>query len=156
MNQCSDCSYFRQGTLNTESLESPRKQKSPGQATDVLATSGGLSGPVHPPVPCPVGYPSRIKLGVPELSKTKNPKARGFDFTIVGYRSGLQPMLKAADLDLEPAWNRVLAPADRRIPHGLSRLARRCWRALRIPKKERNRDTQRIEIGTCSAPTHMI
>jgi hypothetical protein len=54
---------------------------------------------------------------VPEISKTKNPKARGVDFTIVGYRSGLQPMLKTADLDLEPAWS------DWRPPIGESAVA---------------------------------
>jgi hypothetical protein len=38
--------------------------------------------------------------------------------------SGLRPMLKTGDLDLDAAWSRLLAPAERRIRHGLSRLAR--------------------------------
>lgn len=38
--------------------------------------------------------------------------------------SGLRPMLKTADLDLDPIWSKVLAPADRRIRHGLSRFCR--------------------------------
>ena len=58
-------------------------------ATDVRATLGRSSGGTlsNPPGTLSRGYPSRIKLGVPKISKTKNPKARGFDFTIVGYRS---------------------------------------------------------------------
>ena len=43
--------------------------------------------------------------------------------------SGLRPMLKTADLDLDEVWTRLLAPADQRIRHGLSRFAR--WASLR-------------------------
>jgi integrase len=43
--------------------------------------------------------------------------------------SGLRPMLKTADLELDELWARLLAPADQRIRHGLSRFAR--WASLR-------------------------
>ena len=43
--------------------------------------------------------------------------------------SGLLPMLKTADLDLDEVWTRLLAAADPRIRHGLSRFAR--WASLR-------------------------
>jgi len=43
--------------------------------------------------------------------------------------SGLRPMLKTADLDLDEAWSGLLAPADRRICLGISRFAR--WASLR-------------------------
>jgi integrase len=46
------------------------------------------------------------------------------DLTAAIRVSGLRPMLKTADLDLDPVWSRVLTPADRRIRHGLSRFAR--------------------------------
>jgi hypothetical protein len=48
--------------------------------------------------------------------------------------SGLQPMLNTADLDLDPVWSRVLAPADRRIRHGLSRFGR--WASQRRIRPE--------------------
>jgi len=38
--------------------------------------------------------------------------------------SALRPMLKTRDLDLDEAWSRLLASADRRLRHGLSRFAR--------------------------------
>jgi len=43
--------------------------------------------------------------------------------------AGLQPMLKTADLKLDEVWSLLLAPADRRVRHGLSRFAR--WANLR-------------------------
>jgi integrase len=43
--------------------------------------------------------------------------------------SGLRPMLKTAHLDLDKAWTRLLAPADQRVRHGLSRFSR--WASLR-------------------------
>ena len=43
--------------------------------------------------------------------------------------SGLRPMLKTADVELDEVWSRLLAPADQRIRHGLSRFAR--WASLR-------------------------
>ena len=43
--------------------------------------------------------------------------------------SGLRPMLKTGDLDLDEAWTRLLAPADQRVRQGLSRFAR--WASLR-------------------------
>jgi integrase len=46
------------------------------------------------------------------------------DLTAAIRASGLLPMLKTADLDLDPNWSRILAPADRRVRHGLSRFAR--------------------------------
>jgi integrase len=51
------------------------------------------------------------------------------DLTAAIRVSGLHPMLKTADLDLDPAWTSVLASADRRIRHGLSRFAR--WASQR-------------------------
>jgi hypothetical protein len=38
--------------------------------------------------------------------------------------SGLRPMLRTANLDLDEVWTRLLAPADQRVRHGLSRFAR--------------------------------
>jgi integrase len=43
--------------------------------------------------------------------------------------SGLRPMLKTADLELDEVWTRLLAPADQRVAKGLSRFAR--WASLR-------------------------
>lgn len=48
--------------------------------------------------------------------------------------SGLRPMLGTADVDLDEAWARVLAPADRRVRTGLSRFAR--WASLRRIRPE--------------------
>src|SRR5262249_24894638 len=58
-------------------------------ATDVRATLGRSSGGTlsKPPRYTVQGLPPRIKLGVPKISKTKNPKAPRIRFTIVGYRS---------------------------------------------------------------------
>jgi integrase len=43
--------------------------------------------------------------------------------------SGLRPMLKTAGLDLDEVWSRLLAPADQRVRHALSRYGR--WASLR-------------------------
>jgi integrase len=43
--------------------------------------------------------------------------------------SGLRPMLKTADVARDEVWKKLLAPADQRIRHGLSRFAR--WATLR-------------------------
>jgi integrase len=43
--------------------------------------------------------------------------------------SGLRSMLKTADLELDEVWTQLLAPADQRVRHGLSRFAR--WASLR-------------------------
>jgi integrase len=48
--------------------------------------------------------------------------------------SGLQPMLKTANVDLDEDWGRLLATADRRIVHNLSRFAR--WACLRTISPE--------------------
>jgi hypothetical protein len=56
------------------------------------------------------------------------------DLTAAIRASGLQPMLNTADLDLDPVWSRVLAPADRRIRLGVSRFAR--WASQRRIRPE--------------------
>jgi integrase len=43
--------------------------------------------------------------------------------------SGLQPMLRTADLEVDEVWTRLLAPADQDIRRGLSRFVR--WASLR-------------------------
>jgi integrase len=43
--------------------------------------------------------------------------------------SGMLPMLRTADLEVDEVWTRLLAPADQRIRHGLSRFVR--WASLR-------------------------
>lgn len=43
--------------------------------------------------------------------------------------SGLRPMLKTADLDLDEAWTRLLVASDQQVRKGLSRFAR--WASLR-------------------------
>ena len=48
--------------------------------------------------------------------------------------SGLRPMLKTHDLDLDEIWTSLLAPTDRRVRHGLSRFAR--WASLRRIRPE--------------------
>jgi integrase len=48
--------------------------------------------------------------------------------------SGLRPMLKTADIGLDEVWTRLLAPADQRVRHGLSRFAR--WASLRRIRPE--------------------
>ena len=67
--------------------------------------------------------------------------------------SGLRPMLKTADLDLDEAWSRLLAPADQRIRHGLSRFAR--WASLRriAPRGRRRRHDRPLHRRTgCGDP----
>jgi hypothetical protein len=56
------------------------------------------------------------------------------DLTAAIRASGLHPMLKTADFEMDPAWSRVLAPAGRRIRHGLSRLGR--WASQRRIRPE--------------------
>jgi integrase len=43
--------------------------------------------------------------------------------------SGLRPMLKTRNLEVDKVWTLLLAPADQRVRHGLSRFAR--WASLR-------------------------
>jgi integrase len=62
--------------------------------------------------------PARAKISRKRWSNLRS------DLAAAIRASGLRPMLKTADLDLDPSWSRVLAPADRRIRHGLSRFAR--------------------------------
>jgi integrase len=48
--------------------------------------------------------------------------------------SGLRPMLKTHDLQLDEVWTLILAPADQRVRKGLSRFAR--WTSLRRIRPE--------------------
>jgi integrase len=51
------------------------------------------------------------------------------DLTAAIDASGLRPMLKTADVDVNEVWARLLGPADRGVRNGLSRFAR--WASLR-------------------------
>jgi integrase len=86
--------------------------------------------------------PSAIPLDVARIRQTLDRMAPGraqisakrwanlrSDLTAAIWASGLQPILKTADIELDTAWSKVLAAADRRIRHGLSRFAR--WASQR-------------------------
>ena len=67
--------------------------------------------------------PARAKVSRKRWANLRSDLAAAID------ASGLRPMLKTADLELDEVWTRLLAPADQRIRHGLSRFAR--WASLR-------------------------
>jgi hypothetical protein len=88
----------------------------------------------HPPAAIPLDV-ARIRRslddmapGQTHISDKRRTNLRS-DLTAAIRASGLHPMLKTADLDLDPVWSSVLALADRRIRHGLSRFAR--WASQR-------------------------
>jgi hypothetical protein len=74
------------------------------------------------------------------------------DLTAAIRASGLQPMLKTADLHLDPVWSSVLAPADQRIRHGLSRFARWATQRQIRPEDVDDRTIDRFvaELGDAS------
>ena len=67
--------------------------------------------------------PARAQISPKRWANLRSDLANAID------ASGLRPMLKTAGLDLDEDWSRLLAPADQRIRHGLSRLGR--WASLR-------------------------
>jgi hypothetical protein len=72
------------------------------------------------------------------------------DLAAAIHTSGLRPMLKTGDLTLDEAWSRLLAPADARIHHGLSRFARwASWR--RIAPEAVNDSTIQRFVGEMDA-----
>ena len=66
--------------------------------------------------------PAQAKVSRKRWANLRSDLAAAFD------ASGLRPMLKTADLRLDQVWSRLLAPADQRIRHALSRFAR--WASL--------------------------
>jgi integrase len=91
--------------------------------------------------------PAAIQLDVARIRRTLDGMAPAWaristkrwanlrsDLTAAILASGLQPILKTADLEMDPVWSRVLAPADRRIRLGLSRFAR--WASQRRIRPE--------------------
>src|SRR6266851_8100263 len=66
--------------------------------------------------------PARAKVSAKRWANLRS------DLTAAIRASGLRPMLKTGDVGLDAAWSGLLAPADRRIRHGLSRFAR--WASL--------------------------
>jgi integrase len=108
--------------------------------------------------------PSAIPLDVARIRQTLDGMAPGraqisakrwanlrSDLTSAIWASGLQPILKTADLNLDAAWSNVLAPADRRIRHGLSRFAR--WASQRRiqPEAVDNQAIDRFVAELCQA-----
>jgi integrase len=67
--------------------------------------------------------PARAQMSAKRWANLRSDLAAAID------ASGLRPMLKTAGLGLDKAWRALLAPADQRIRHGLSRFAR--WASLR-------------------------
>lgn len=64
--------------------------------------------------------------------------------------SGLRPMLKTGEVELDPIWANLLRPAERRIQLGLSRFAR--WASLhRIAPDDVNDDTLERFIAELAA-----
>src|SRR5262249_50777465 len=72
--------------------------------------------------------PARAKISAKRWANLRS------DLTAAIRASGLRPMFKTADLDLDRAWSSVLASADRQVRHGLSRFAR--WASLRRIRPE--------------------
>jgi hypothetical protein len=67
--------------------------------------------------------PARAQISPKRWANLRSDLAAAID------RSGLRPMLQTAGVDLDEVWDRLLAPADRRVRLGLSRFAR--WTSLR-------------------------
>jgi len=67
--------------------------------------------------------PARAKISPKRWANLRS------DLTAAIRASGLRPMFKTADLDLDQAWSSVLASANRQVRHDLSRFAR--WASLR-------------------------
>jgi integrase len=67
--------------------------------------------------------PARAQISAKRWANLRSDLAAAID------RSGLRPMLQTAGVDLDEVWDRLLAPADRRVRLGLSRFAR--WASLR-------------------------
>ena len=66
--------------------------------------------------------PARAQISPKRWANLRSDLANAID------ASGLRRMLKTAGLDLNDDWSQLLAPADHRIRHGLSRLGR--WASL--------------------------
>jgi integrase len=67
--------------------------------------------------------PARAQISRKRWANLRSDLARAID------ASGMLPMLRTADLEVDEVWTRLLAPADQRIRHGLSRFVR--WASLR-------------------------
>jgi integrase len=67
--------------------------------------------------------PARAQISRKRFANLRSDLARAID------ASGLLTMLRTADLEVDEVWTRLLAPADQRIRHGLSRFVR--WASLR-------------------------
>jgi integrase len=72
--------------------------------------------------------PARAKISAKRWANLRS------DLTAAIRASGLRPMFKTADLDLDRAWSSVLATTNRQVRHGLSRFAR--WASLRRIRPE--------------------
>jgi integrase len=69
--------------------------------------------------------PARAKVSAKRWSNLRS------DLATAIHASGLRPMLKTGDLTLDDAWSGLLANANARIHHGLSRFARwASWRQI--------------------------
>ena len=67
--------------------------------------------------------PARAQVSRKRWANLRSDLARAIE------ASGMLPMLRTADLEVDEVWTRLLAPADQRVRHGLSRFVR--WASLR-------------------------
>jgi integrase len=106
-----------------DSLSEPRKRDLRSAVISFAKLAEQPPAAIPLDVPCIRRTLDGMVPGLAQISAKRWANLRS-DLTAAIRASGLQPMLKTADLDLDPVWSRVLAPADRRIRHGLSRFAR--------------------------------
>jgi integrase len=73
--------------------------------------------------------PAQAKVSRKRLANLRSDLAAAIE------ASGLRPMFRTAKVELDEGWAQLLAPADQRVRHGLSRFAR--WASLRGVAPER-------------------